>query len=391
MATPDKPRRRRRILRRIGQALAVLAVVIFFAGCLTTDRFRAFGGGPSDETYARMQRSPQFKGGKFVNVEETGTMKEGWGRATKEWLFGGQMREPSCPLPIVTDGGVRLKTPAASGLRITWLGHSTTIIELDGAVIVTDPEWSERASPSTIVGPKRFHPPPIPIAELPHVDAVLVSHEHFDHLDMATIRALAAQTKAVFHVPLGIGGHLAAWDVPKERIVEHDWWERATIAPGVEVVSTPSRHFNGRLVPFRTGSLWTSWSIIGPKHRVFFSGDTGMTEAFREIGKREGPFDAAMLEIGQYDASWGDIHLGPNGALDAFAMLGAKLFVPIHWGTFNLAIHDWSDPPEETLREAEKRRVPIVTPRQGEPIEPESAPPPNPWWRALPPIASACP
>lgn len=179
--------------------------------------------------------------------------------------------------------------------------------------------------------------------------------------------------------------------VPAAQIVEHDWWEKGAIGSGVEVVSTPARHFNGRGVPFRTASLWSSWSIVGPKHRVFFSGDTGLTEQFREVARREGPFDVALLEIGQFDRAWGDIHLGPVGALDAMALLGARRLLPIHWGTFNLALHSWSDPAEETLREAERRGVPLSTPRQGEPIEPDAAPPPSPWWRALPPIAAACP
>jgi L-ascorbate metabolism protein UlaG (beta-lactamase superfamily) len=256
-------------------------------------------------------------------------------------------------------------------------------------VIVTDPNWSERASPSTIVGPRRFHPPPLAIADLPKVDAVVISHEHFDHLDMASVRALAARG-AVFHVPLGIGAHLDTFGVPAAQIVEHDWWEPATIGD-LEIVSTPARHFNGRGVPWRTGALWTSWSLVGPAHRVFFSGDTGLTEAFREIAAKKGPFDVALLEIGQYHPDWGDIHLGPKGALDALTLLGAKHLLPIHWGTFSLAYHAWSEPAETLVVEGEKRGAPLVVPRLGEPVEPTVAAPVETWWRDQPPLAGRCP
>ncbi len=207
-----------------------------------------------------------------------------------------------------------------------------------------------------------MHRPPLALADLPPIDAVLISHEHYDHLDMGTIEALGARG-VTFHVPLGVGAHLAAWGIPAAQIVEHDWWQEATIAGGVRIVSTPARHFNGRGIPWRVGALWTSWSIVGPRHRLFFSGDTGLTEGFSEVARREGPFDVAMLEIGQYHESWGTIHLGPVGALEAFARLGAKTLIPIHWGTFVLAYHAWSEPAETLLDEAEKRGVTVLTPR----------------------------
>ncbi|MBX3201954.1 MAG: MBL fold metallo-hydrolase [Labilithrix sp.] len=388
-AVAPRPRRwrRARIALRVASALLVVLLVLAF---VSTDRFRGFGGGPSAATLARMRASPHFVDGQFVNQEPTEMMKAGQWAAAKQWASGDEMRTPTCPLPIVTDAAARLATPPATGLRVTWLGHSTTLIEIDGARILTDPNWSERSSPSRWVGPKRFHPPPLALEDLPRIDAVVVSHEHFDHLDMATVRALSAKG-IPFHVPLGVSAHLAAWGVPANRIVEHDWWERASIAGGVEIVSTPSRHFNGRGVPFRVGTFWTSWAIVGPKHRVFFSGDTGLQEAFREIGAREGPFDVALLEIGQAHESWGDIHLGPLGALEAHARLGAKRLFPIHWATFQLAMHAWSEPAETLTVEAARRGVSLVTPRLGEPAEPTRDAPAAPWWRALPPIAAACP
>jgi len=375
-----------------GVVVGVVGVVLVW---LSTDHFGAFGGSPDID---RLRASPEFRGDKFVNPEATSMMEpRKWGWALREWIFGDEMRAPICPLPIVTDTAARLAAAPASGLRVTWLGHSTTIVEIDGATILTDPMWGERASPSEWVGPKRFSPPPIELAALPHLDAVVISHEHYDHLDETSVRALAARG-VPFHVPLGVGAHLAAWGIPAAQIVEHDWWQDATLPgpAGVRLVATPSRHFNGRGLPWRAGALWSSWSIVGPRHRVFFSGDTGLSEALREIARREGPFDVALLEIGQWNQAWGDIHLGPAGALEAMERLGAKTLIPIHWGTFVLAYHAWSEPPETLLALAAKLGSPaasVLTPRLGEPIEPTTTPPPTTtaWWRALPPIAAKCP
>jgi L-ascorbate metabolism protein UlaG (beta-lactamase superfamily) len=382
----------RRLVRLLGYSLAglvVLALVVVVLAWLSTGHFAAFGGKPDPE---RLKASPEFVDGRFENLEPTHLMSaRRWFWALKEQFFGKQMRAPLCPPPVVKDTVARLATAPSTGLRVTWLGHSTTLVEIDGATVLTDPIWSERASPSTWVGPKRFHAPPLAIDALPHLDAVVVSHEHYDHLDEMTVRALAARG-VPFHVPLGIGAHLRAWGVPKTQIVEHDWWQDATLPGGVRLVSTPSRHFNGRL-PWRTGALWTSWSIVGPRHRVFFSGDTGPTESLREVARREGPFDVALIEIGQWNAAWGDIHLGPVGALDAFARSGAKVLIPIHWGTFVLAYHDWSEPPETLVTEAAKRGADVLTPMLGEPIEPLATPRPatRAWWRDYPPMAAKCP
>lgn len=383
-------RKRRRWLRWSARLLGGFLALLVALAWLSTSHFKAFGGAPSPASRARIDASPHFHDGRFQNLDPTTMMAEGSIKSSLgDWLFGKEMRSPVCALPLFGDTAKALRTPALSGLRITWLGHSTTLIEIDGAVILTDPMWSERASPSRWVGPKRFHPPPLALEDLPHLDAVLVSHEHYDHLDMATVQALAARG-VEFHVPLGIGGHLAAWGVAEDKIIEHDWWEDKTLPGGLKIVSTPSRHFNGRGVPSRVGALWTSWSLIGDKHRAFFSGDTGLSEVFREIAAKEGPFDVALLEIGQYHPSWGDIHLGPKGALEAFERLGAKALVPIHWSTFQLAYHAWSEPAETLTTLAEQRHVALLTPRLGEPIEP-SLSTTTPWWRPLPPMTSACP
>ncbi len=366
----------------------LLALIL---GWISTDHFRALGASPGTASLQRMRASPHFAGDHFENVEPTTVMIEGsYWTSLKDWATGNEMRVPTCPLPVVSDVAARLASAPESGLRITWLGHSTTLIEIDGATILTDPIWSERASPPRWIGPRRFHPPPLALADLPHVDAVVISHEHYDHLDMTTVQALARRG-VVFHVPLGIGAHLASWGIGDSQIVEHDWWETGTLPGGVRIVSTPARHFNGRGVPGRIGALWTSWSLIGARHRVFFSGDTGPTAWLAQIAAREGPFDVALLEIGQYHPSWGSIHLGPAGAVEAGARLGAKILLPIHWSTFELGYHAWSEPAETFIHEAERRGVAVSTPRLGEPIEPARGEATTAWWRALPPIAARCP
>ncbi|MBS2029341.1 MAG: MBL fold metallo-hydrolase [Deltaproteobacteria bacterium] len=366
--------------------LSSLAAVLFLATCASTSAFEAFGGTPDPTALAR---SPAYHDGSFVNEEPTGLkVRKGVGKAIGHFLLGDEMREPICPLPLV-DPSPTLATPPHSGFRVTWLGHSTTLIELDGVTVLTDPQWSERASPSSIAGPKRFHPPPLALEKLPKLDAVVISHDHYDHLDMATVKALAA-TGVTFHVGLGVGAHLRRWGVKESQIAEHIWWEAATLPGGVQLVSTPSRHFSGRLAA-RDPTLWTSWTIVGPKHRVFFSGDTGMTHFFTDIAQKFGPFDLAMIEIGQWDPSWSDIHLGPRNALKATQMLSSPRLLPIHWGTFNLALHPWSQPVEEAYVDAVADHVKLLTPKLGEPIEPTDDPPTPPWWHDLPPMASKCP
>jgi L-ascorbate metabolism protein UlaG (beta-lactamase superfamily) len=358
----------------LGAALALLTWV-------STDKLEAFGAPAQGDRLKRMQASPRFRDGAFVNLTtNTGRVAgNGWS-TTREWFFGTQQRTPPGPLPMAADTAKALAQPLESGLRVTWLGHSTLLVEVDGARILTDPVWGERASPSTLAGPKRFHPPPLALEALPEVDAVVLSHDHYDHLDMGTIRALIARP-VPFFVPLGVGAHLERWGVPPERVVELDWWQEVKLAKGVTLVSTPAHHFSGRSLVDRNRTHWTSWTMVGPQHRVFFSGDTGMTPDFTEIGQRYGPFDVTMLEVGAFNPAWGDIHLGPHQALAAHEMLRGRRMLPVHWGTFDLAIHDWNEPAETLTREARERRVELVTPILGQPVEPTQASVSAPWWR----------
>jgi len=220
------------------------------------------------------------------------------------------------------------------------------MIEIGSLRLLTDPVWGPCASPSTWLGPKRFQPVPLTIQQLPPIDAVLISHDHYDHLDYSAIRALNL-LGLPFITSLGVGAHLQAWGVPAERITELDGWEEHRL-PGSEVTITaaPAQHFSGRALKDRTATLWSSLLIRSDCHGVFFSGDTSRTAEYQTIRDRFGPFNLVMLEIGAFHAAWGDMHLGPENAMKAHALLGDGALLPVHWGTFSLAIHAWNQPGE---------------------------------------------
>ncbi len=332
----------------------------------------------------RMKASPLWGGEGFRNIHPIlpGLRDTSVPRPSlSDFLCAGGRRIPQGPLPSVSPLDA-WRRPAGTGLRATWLGHSTVLIEIDGLRVLTDPVWGARASPSRLAGPKRFQPVPVALRAMPPLDLVLVSHDHYDHLDYPTIRELARQS-VPFVTSLGVGAHLEAWGVPAERIVELDWWESYAL-PNAElsVHAAPSQHFSGRALKDRNATLWSSLVIESPRHRVFFSGDTGLTTEYARIRERFGPFDLVMLEVGAFHPSWGDIHLGPQNALEALALLGGGSFLPVHWGTFALAMHDWDEPAETLLTQGPKRGAQLLMPRLGEPVEPAHGQVPTPWWRA---------
>jgi L-ascorbate metabolism protein UlaG (beta-lactamase superfamily) len=332
----------------------------------------------------RMKASALWAGDRFQNVHPVLPNLRDPGvpmPSLKDFIRGGERRVPRGPLPSTSPLNAWAKEPQ-SGLRVTWLGHSTMLIEIDGVRILTDPVWGPRASPSALVGPKRFQAAPISLREMPPVDVVVVSHDHYDHLDYPTIRALA-RTSVPFVTSLGVGAHLEYWGVPPERITELDWWESYTVPDtGVVLTAAPSQHFSGRGLKDRNATLWSSFAIRSPKHSVFFSGDTGLTTEYQSIREQLGPFDVVMLEIGAFHPAWGDIHLGPGNALKAHAMLGG-VFMPVHWGTFALAMHAWDQPAETLLKLAADTGVQLLMPLLGQPAEPARAGIVEPWWRAV--------
>jgi L-ascorbate metabolism protein UlaG (beta-lactamase superfamily) len=265
-------------------------------------------------------------------------------------------------------------------LRVTWYGHSSALVEIDGGRVLFDPVWGERCSPSALVGPRRLHPPPVPLTELPPVAAVVISHDHYDHLDLPTIQTLVRTQRAPFVVPLGVGSHLERWGVPADRIVELDWDEEVTVGDGLRLVAAPARHFSGRGFA-RDGTLWASWVLAGPTRRVFFSGDSGYFDGYAAIGRDHGPFDVTLMQIGAYGDGWPDIHMTPEQGVAAHQDLRGDLLIPLHWATFNLALHGWAEPADRVWREAKACGVRLAVPRPGATVDVDDPPLVDPWWQ----------
>ena len=293
---------------------------------------------------------------------------------------------PRVPLgPFRTDVRVYHQDPA-SGLRVTWFGHSSSLLEIDGVRLLIDPVWDERAAPVKWAGPKRFFAPTLPLEELPRLDAVLLSHDHYDHLGAETVRQLATQRPELRWITsLAVGAILQSMGVPANRITELDWTERVRVGgragAWVDIISLPARHFSGRSAFNRFETLWSSFAIHGPKRRVYFGADSGLWEGFADIGREYGPFDLTMLEIGAFNQLWANIHLGPDGAAEAFARMGATgLLMPIHWGLFNLALHGWRQPIERLEQVASERGYRLFCPEPGRPEEVRELQ--SGWWHS---------
>ena len=334
------------------------------------------GARPDPES---LSRSPHFDGRIFHNSTPSTVLPPDSARKIfRQMVFGTEKRRPSSPVPIVTpsfDG-------PAKELDAIWFGHACTLVEIEGRRVLIDPVWSLRCSPSQAVGPKRLHPMPLALSELPALDAVVISHDHYDHLDMATVVALAKQHEsAPFLVPLGVGAHLRHWRVPPERIIELDWNQEATVA-GLRLVATEARHFSGRGFT-RNETLWGSWVIAGERHRVFYTGDTGYFPGFAEIGRQHGPFDLTLIQIGAYSPYWPDIHMMPEEAVRTHFDVRGGLLIPVHWATFNLALHAWSEPVDRIWRHAKEQEVGLAIPRPGDRVDVAAPLEVDGWWQGL--------
>lgn len=357
--------------------LSLLTGAVIVSTCL-------FSAAKTNLPLADRENSPQFSDGRFRNPDPrpaTGVRK------TLRIIGDMLWNKPTDSVPAVVPTVLAL-TPQqlaqAPDHSLFRLGHSTLLIKLRGGWWITDPVFAERASPVQWAGPKRFHAPPIALADLPPLRGVILSHDHFDHLDYDTVRQLA-KTAGVFLTPLGVGDRLIAWGVDPAKVRQFDWWEGTSI-DGVRFVATPAQHFSGRGLFDSDKTLWASWTIIdepqgGPSLRLFFSGDTGYFDGFKEIGRRFGPFDVTMLETGAYNANWPHVHMQPEQTVQAHLDLRGRWLLPIHNGTFDLAMHAWTEPFERVSALASERKVALVTPRMGERVDLQAPQAMTPWWR----------
>ncbi len=334
---------------------------------------------------SKMQESPQWNHDKETFDNALERIDGSWFEMTSKFFFGGSSdREPHDNFQIEIAKPTSFVNHPESGLRITWMGHSCFLVELDGTRTLVDPIWSERASPFTWAGPKRFFAPPITLGQLPSLDAVIISHDHYDHLDRDTVVALAA-SGIRWLVPMGVGAHLEHWGVAPDSITELDWWENRKVGD-VTITATPSRHFSGRAITMadQNATLWAGWAWQGPTHSVFYSGDTALHYEFGDIGKRLGPFDVTLMEIGAYNQLWADVHLGPEQAVLAHQLVQGNIMIPVHWGLFDLALHGWTEPAERVVVAAERIGVNLEILRPGASFDIGQEPRIDRWWPKLP-------
>ncbi|HEY2038366.1 MAG TPA: MBL fold metallo-hydrolase [Edaphobacter sp.] len=328
---------------------------------------------PEAEQARSLLRKAIFEQRRFLNPLPTSV--GGWETMRKVlplYLSNKEEKFPRKQLgPFRTDASV-YETPPASGLRLTWMGHSSTLVEIDGMRVLLDPVWDERASPLRWAGPKRFFAAPLKLTQMPRLDVILVSHDHYDHLGESTIRKLAAMPAmrdTEWVTSLGVGEILEEYGVKCRRITELDWTDSVGDT-SLKITALPSRHFSGRSMFNRFETLWSSFVLKGPQHNLYFGADSGWWPGFKEIGQGYGPFDVTMLEIGAYNDLWKEIHLGPEGAVQAFEELGGKgLLMPIHWGLFDLALHGWRQPIERICQIADEKGIALWVPEPGLPTE----------------------
>ena len=362
--------------------LTLILTGLFTMSCSASDRAQVSESQEQMKiTQERMIKSPQYKDGKFHNgKKDLYDVGAAWRAAIKELLFGKRVDPvPEEQFPIQKLTGSDFYKQGDQVLRFVRLGHSTIMLQIGGKVWLTDPVFSERASMLQWIGPKRFHPVPIKIDDLPPIEGVLISHDHYDHLDHESILQLKDRVKH-FYVPLGLKDLLISWGVQKEKISELDWWEKIKIET-VELISTPAQHFSGRGLFDSAETLWTSWVVKTPQHAIYFSGDSGYFEGFQEIGEKYGPFDLTFLECGAYHKAWRKIHMFPEDNLKALKDLKGKVLVPIHNGTFDLAFHPWIDPMEQIMTLTQKDHIKFIIPLMGQIVDSKNMPENVVWWK----------
>ncbi len=365
-----------RIITIVLKSLLLLAAGLTIIGWLFMQQ-KSFGKLPAGKRLERIRKSPNYRDGSFQNVIPTEMLAEGasYPKMMIDFFSKGVNREPSKTLPSILTNLKALPDEPT----ITWFGHSSYLISVNGKRILVDPVFSERASPVQYFGSKAYAVTnPYSIDDFPDVDVVVISHDHYDHLDYSTILKLKLKTK-IFCTGLGIGSHLEYWGVPESQIIEFDWWEGDIVAPGIKLTCTPARHFSGR--GFTRGqTLWSSFVLEIDRFKIFIGGDSGYDDSFKNIGQKFGPFDLVMLECGQYDKQWPYIHMMPEQTVQASVDLNSTALLPVHWGKFTLSLHPWDEPIRRASTSADALRVTMATPFIGETMRLDSVKTGNRWW-----------
>ncbi|QKX07661.1 MBL fold metallo-hydrolase [Aquimarina sp. TRL1] len=369
------------MLITIGIVMGVMTIV----GLLFVTMSPQFGGKATKEQQKEYAKSENYKDGKFSNL---GGVKMDMSGKDMLKAIGGMFKSipesrPASDLMVQKVDSINIAAYAHEKTRFMWFGHSAFLMQTQGQNILIDPMLSEVPAPHPWLGGKRFSDSlPIEIAQIPQIDAVLISHDHYDHLDYESIIQLKDKVRRFF-TPLGIGKHLIAWGVPKEKIVELDWGQKASFNE-LTFISTPAQHFSGRGVSDRDTTLWCSWIIQSPTEKIFFSGDSGYASHFKTIGDTYGPFDIAFMECGQYNTLWPSVHMFPEETAQAGVDVKAKKIMPIHWGAFKLAQHSWTDPVQRVLKKAEELNIDVLIPEIGKLtyIDQEDSTS-NQWWKAM--------
>jgi L-ascorbate metabolism protein UlaG (beta-lactamase superfamily) len=375
----------KRVLKMVLLSLVSIVIVGVIIIALLLNYYPAFGGSQSASELKLFEQSGHYSDGRFVNEIPTSlNLNAGqFFSMMGEYITGIKNDKPEKPLPVIKVDPKTLTTKIDSIARLTWFGHSAFLLEIDNKNILLDPMLGNVCGPFSWLGTKRFTEGlPVEVEQLPKIDAVFFSHDHYDHLDYGTILKIKDKVQHFF-VPLGVGAHLKSWGVDSSRISELNWWDETKFS-GLKLACVPARHFSGRGMLNRNSTLWASWVIIAANYKIYFSGDSGYGPHFKAIGEKYGPFDFAMMECGQYNKRWESIHMMPEQTAQATLDLKAKQMMPIHWGAFVLSLHSWKDPVERLSKKAQEINMSYLIPQIGEQLDMNNLVTMNNfWWQAL--------
>ncbi len=362
--------------------LGLIFIVVFvISGFLIYNLNPSLGANLDSEKKQQLSISTNHNGNRFLNPIITKMIAPRW-ETLKEFLKKGVNKKPNLPIKTKRIDAIKFEQETdSSEIQFIWFGHSSVLLKIEGKNLLIDPVFSKRASMFSWMGPKRFnYENHMFVNDLPKIDAVLITHDHYDHLDYSVIKELKNKVKQ-FYVPLGLRVHLEKWGVPSKNIIDLDWWDEVAFNENLKIVLTPSRHFTGRGLTNRMSTLWGGFVILGNQQKIYFSGDSGYFNGFKEIGDKFGPFDLAFIECGQYHQDWEAIHMLPKQSAQAAEDVKAKFVVPIHWGKFKLSLHSWVEPIEMFLQEAKNYSFKTIAPKPNEINSLSETQLVSYWWR----------